>query len=57
MRQQPTVEVAGLLAKLAEAEHQAERGEFNPAEVPGLVRAQRIVRDLAGWPTQSGSGH
>ncbi|MFF5990553.1 MULTISPECIES: hypothetical protein [Prauserella] len=52
MAQQSTVDVAGLLAKLAEAEHQAERGELNPAELPGLVRAQRLVRDFAGWPKE-----
>ncbi|MBK1786263.1 hypothetical protein [Prauserella cavernicola] len=52
MGQQSNVDVAGLLAKLAEAEHQAERGELNPAELPGLIRAQRLVRDLAGWPKE-----
>lgn len=55
MSKDSTVEVAGLLAKLAEAERQAERGELNPAEVPGLARAQRIVRELANWPVESDS--
>ncbi|PRX48567.1 hypothetical protein B0I33_104384 [Prauserella shujinwangii] len=55
MARQSTVDVAGLLAKLAEAQHQAERGELNPAELPGLVRAQRIVREAAGWPIEADS--
>ncbi|UJW35889.1 hypothetical protein L3Q67_20085 [Saccharothrix sp. AJ9571] len=55
MSKDSTVEVAGLLAKLADAERQAERGELDPAEVPGLARAQRIVRELAAWPVESDS--
>ncbi|MFI6030396.1 hypothetical protein [Amycolatopsis magusensis] len=55
MSKDSTVEVAGLLAKLAEAERQAERGELDPAEVPGLARAQRVVRELAAWPVESDS--
>lgn len=52
MSQQSSVDVADLLVKLAEAQHGAERGELDPAELPGLVRAQRIVRDLADWPVE-----
>ncbi|SFB58569.1 hypothetical protein SAMN05216266_12254 [Amycolatopsis marina] len=55
MSQQSSVDVAGLLAKLAEAQHAAERGELDPAELPGLVRAQRIVRELGGWPVEADS--
>ncbi|WP_199430643.1 hypothetical protein [Qaidamihabitans albus] len=55
MAQQSTVDVASLLAKLAEAQHQAERGELDPAELPGLGRAQRIVREAAGWPVEADS--
>lgn len=55
MAQQANVDVAELLAKLAEAQHEAERGELNPAELPGLERAQRIVREAAGWPIESDS--
>ncbi|TWE23037.1 hypothetical protein [Prauserella muralis] len=55
MAQQSTVDVAGLLATLAEAQRKAERGELNPAELPGLVRAQRLVRELAGWPVEADS--
>ncbi|MFC4000846.1 hypothetical protein ACFS2C_12315 [Prauserella oleivorans] len=55
MAHSSTVDVADLLAKLAEAQEEADRGELDPAEVPGLVRAQRIVRDVAGWPKEADS--
>ncbi|GAB3494330.1 hypothetical protein [Amycolatopsis cihanbeyliensis] len=55
MTQQSSVDVVGLLTKLAEAQFKAERGELDPAELPGLVRAQRIVRDLAEWPVEADS--
>ncbi|WP_165436523.1 hypothetical protein [Amycolatopsis suaedae] len=55
MAQADEIEVAGLLARLAEAQHQAELGELNPAELPGLLRAQRIVREIADWPVEADS--
>jgi hypothetical protein len=55
MSQQSSVDVADLLVKLAEAQHGAERGELDPAELPGLVRAQRIVRELVDWPVEADS--
>lgn len=53
--QQSTIDVVGLLTKLAEAQHNAELGELDPAELPGLVRAQRLVREYAGWPVEADS--
>ena len=55
MAQADKIEVAGLLARLAEAQHQAELGELNPAELPGLLRARRIVREIADWPVEADS--
>ncbi|SFO88527.1 hypothetical protein SAMN05421810_101295 [Amycolatopsis arida] len=55
MARQDTVDVVGLLTKLAEAQHKAELGELDPRELPGLVRAQRLVREYAGWPVEADS--
>lgn len=68
------VEVAQILARLAELEHGAKIGvdeaerlaggdpaavirqrTFSEGEVSGLVQAQRIVRELAGWPVEADS--
>jgi hypothetical protein len=45
-----TVEVAQVLARLKVAEEHAATGD--PSLVPGLVRAQAIVRELEGWPVE-----
>jgi hypothetical protein len=68
------VEVAEVLARLAELEHGAKIGvdeaerlagddpaavlrqrTFSSGEVSGLVQAQRVVRELAGWPVEADS--
>jgi hypothetical protein len=48
-----TVEVAQVLARLKVAEELA-AGE-DPAAVPGLARAQALIRELAGWPVEDDS--
>jgi hypothetical protein len=45
-----TVEVAQVLARLKVAEEHAANDD--PSLVPGLVRAQAIVRELEGWPVE-----
>lgn len=56
MSNETTIEVAGLLAKLAEAQALAEAGETDYAELSGLIRAQRIVREYADWAVEADSG-
>jgi hypothetical protein len=48
-----TVEIAQVLARLAVAENQA-RAECADT-VAGLELAQRIVRELGGWPVEADS--
>jgi hypothetical protein len=48
-----TVEVAQVLARLKVAEEHA--AAEDPSLVPGLVRAQAIVRELEGWPVEEES--
>jgi len=74
MKHVNVVEVAELLARLAELEHGAKIGideaerlaggdpaavlrqrTFSEGEVSGLVLAQRVVRELAGWPVEADS--
>jgi len=74
MKHVNVVEVAQLLARLAELEHGAKIGideaerlagddpaavlrqrTFSEGEVSGLVLAQRVVRELAGWPVEADS--
>jgi hypothetical protein len=55
MSQDDAVDVAALLAKLAEVQKEAERGELDAAEVPGLIRAQRVIREFADWPVEADS--
>lgn len=69
-----SVEVAELLARLAELENGARTGvedaeqlagpdpadiarqrTFSEGEVSGLELAQRLVRELAGWPVEADS--
>jgi hypothetical protein len=69
-----TVEVAELLARLAELENGARTGianaeqlagpdqaeitrqrTFSEGELSGLSLAQRLVRELAGWPVEADS--
>ncbi|HEY9413542.1 MAG TPA: hypothetical protein VIQ30_02180 [Pseudonocardia sp.] len=50
MSGEATVEVAQVLARLKVAEEHAATGD--PSLVPGLVRAQAIVRELEGWPVE-----
>jgi hypothetical protein len=74
MKQVNAVEVAEVLARLAELEHGAKIGideaerlagddpaavlrqrTFSEGEVSGLVLAQRVIRELAGWPVEADS--
>jgi len=74
MKHVNVVEVAEVLARLAELEHGAKIGideaerlagddpaavlrqrTFSEGEVSGLVLAQRVVRELAGWPVEADS--
>lgn len=50
MSGEATVEVAKVLARLKVAEEHATTED--PSLVPGLVRAQAIVRELEGWPVE-----
>lgn len=69
-----TVEVAELLARLAELENGARTGiqdaeqlagpdaaeiarqrTFSEGELSGLSLAQRMIRELAGWPVEADS--
>lgn len=50
MSGEATVEVTQVLARLKVAEEQAAADD--PSLVPGLVRAQAIVRELEGWPVE-----
>ena len=50
MSGEATLEVAQVLARLKVAEELA-AGE-DPAAVPGLERAQALIRELAGWPVE-----
>jgi hypothetical protein len=49
------IDIAGLLARLAEAQKHAEQDEASRAELPGLIRAQRLVREYADWPVEADS--
>jgi hypothetical protein len=74
MERVDSVEVAEVLAKLAELEHGAKVGvdeaerlagtdpaavlrqrTFSEGEVSGLMLAQRVLRELAGWPVEADS--
>jgi hypothetical protein len=48
-----TIEVAEVLARLKVAEQGAI--DEDPAAVPGLARAQALIRELAGWPVEDDS--
>lgn len=50
MSDEATVEVAQVLARLKVVEDQA--AAEDPSLVPGLVRAQAIIRELEGWPVE-----
>lgn len=53
MSGETTIEVARVLARLKVAEEGAL--EEDPAAVPGLARAQDLIRELAGWPVEDDS--
>jgi hypothetical protein len=74
MERVDSVEVAEVLAKLAELEHGAKVGvdeaerlagndpaavlrqrTYSEGEMSGLMLAQRVVRELAGWPVEADS--
>ncbi|HEY1972651.1 MAG TPA: hypothetical protein VGH89_32190 [Pseudonocardia sp.] len=54
MKQRETLEVAEILARLAVAEDQARTVE-NLSTADGLALAQRIIRELSGWPVEADS--
>ena len=55
MSHETKIDVAGLLAKLAEAQKSAEQGQTDYAELSGLIKAQRLVREYADWPVEADS--
>jgi hypothetical protein len=54
MTQSATLEVAEVLARLTVAEEQA-RAVEDSGTADGLELAQRITRELSGWPVEADS--
>ena len=54
MSQNSTIEVAEVLTRLTVAEQHARAGG-DSATADGLELAQRIIRELSGWPVEADS--